>query len=302
VTGLSDGAIERLRTRANWPELPNGRYVVTREIGRGGMGTVFAAMDTLLNREVALKVTNAAAGGALEARLSGEAQVLAALEHPGIVPVHDVGRLVDGRGYYVMKLVHGRSLREVLAEPGHLSDRLGIVERIVDAVAFAHARGVLHRDLKSDNVMIGPFGDVIVTDWGVAQVRGPAGRDDGLVVGTPGYMAPEQARGDAVDERADVYSLGAILQEMIARETTVPRPLRSMCARAMADDPADRYPSAAALAEEIARFRAGRAVLAHRESLLERGSRLAHVYQTPILLVLAYMIMRALVALATSVH
>ena len=173
MTGLSDGAIGRLRAVANWPEFASERYTVTKEIGRGGMGTVYAAIDGALGREVALKVSNTVASAPFERRIAAEARALARLEHPGIVPVHDVGRLTDGRLFYVMKRVHGSTLREYLGHDSDLSERLRIFERICEAVAFAHARRILHRDLKPDNVMIGAFGEVMVMDWGVAKSLSP---------------------------------------------------------------------------------------------------------------------------------
>ena len=344
MSGLSDEAIGRLRAVANWPEFESERYTVTKEIGRGGMGTVYAAIDTLLGREVAIKVSNTVATAAFEHRLAAEAQVLARLEHPGIVPVHDVGRLADGRLFYVMKRVDGRTLTDHLRHHSDLAERLKIFERICEAVAFAHARRILHRDLKPDNVMVGAFGEVMVMDWGVAKALAAdeaeqevLSRDDpditarrietkstttspGTVIGTHGFMPPEQARGEMnlLDERADVYGLGAILLTLLtdhqeepirggvtpaalhAGSPSIARPLRSICARALADSPAARYPSAAALGDDVARFRAGQKVQAHRETVLERTRRLAHAYQVPILLVLAYMVMRTLVAFTTG--
>jgi serine/threonine protein kinase len=333
MTGLSDEAVERLRAAANWPEFSSDRYRVIEAIGCGGMGTVFAAIDAALDREVAIKVSNAVAGADLERRLAAESRVLARLEHPGIVPVHDAGRLADGRLFYVMKRVQGRTLSEHLAHASDLSDRLRIFERVCEAVAFAHARRIVHRDLKPDNVMIGSFGEVMVTDWGVAKALDDgrlavafderpasarverAATNHGAVLGTPGFMAPEQARGDsaAADERADVYGLGAILLALLANDpasparhgspahalarlTGTPRPLRSICARALAVAPVDRYPSAAELGADIARYRAGDAVQAHRESAIERTARISKRYRMPILLVLTYVIMRTLVA------
>lgn len=329
---LSDAAVERLRAAATWPELPSERYTLLEVIGRGGMGTVYAAVDTALNREVAIKVSNAAGSALVERRLEAESRILAQLEHPGIVPVHDVGRLADGRLFYVMKRVQGRTLTECLAGMSDLSERVRIFERLCEAVAFAHARRILHRDLKPDNVMIGAFGEVMVMDWGVAKAvdgqglhpdtGGSAvvdasvrnGTNQGTVLGTHGFMAPEQARGDlaAVNERADVYGLGAILLALLANHAapmrhgsafatlaglrSIPRPLRSICARALATDQRDRYASAAELGEDIARYRAGEAVDAHPETALERVSRVAKRYRMPILLVLTYVIMRALIA------
>jgi serine/threonine protein kinase len=140
MTWLTDETVERLRAVANWPELPSGRYAVMEEIGRGGMGSVYAAIDTELGREVAIKVSNGVEAPDFERRLSAESRVLARLEHPGIVPVHDVGRLVDGRLFYVMKRVHGRTLTEYLRHDTDLGDRLRIFERVCETVAFAHAR------------------------------------------------------------------------------------------------------------------------------------------------------------------
>ena len=165
---LSDEAIDRLRNVARppkseaelafgdgGPEFASERYTVTAEIGRGGMGTVYAAFDETLGRDVAIKVSNTVVGAAFERRLAAEARVLAKLEHPGIVPIHDVGRLADGRLFYVMKRVQGVTLREHLRGAGDLGERLRIFERICEAVAFAHSRRILHRYLKPDNVMIG---------------------------------------------------------------------------------------------------------------------------------------------------
>jgi serine/threonine protein kinase len=226
---LSDEAIAHLRRVATWPDLTETKYLRREELGRGGMGTVYLAEDTLLGRSVALKVVGAAGGDAETARrMLLEARIIARLEHPGIVPVHDVGSLPDGRMFYVMKRVDGRRLDE-LAKGAPLAERLRIFQRICEAVAFAHAHGVIHRDLKPENVMVGPFGEVLVMDWGVAKVidGAPAalalepasspptdtGTADGTIIGTLAYMAPEQAEGrrDAIDRRSDVYALGAIL-------------------------------------------------------------------------------------------
>ena len=316
MTWVSDEAIDRLR---NGLEFGTERYTVTQEIGRGGMGTVFAAIDKELGRDVAIKVSNTVASAAFERRLAAEARVLARLEHPGIVPIHDVGRLADGRLFYVMKRVQGMTLREHLGQATELGERLRIFERICEAVAFAHARRILHRDLKPDNVMIGAFGEVMVMDWGVAKslaAEEAVPREEaGTVIGTRGFMAPEQAQGQVhnLDERSDVYGLGAILFALLTkreppvsagtpradqRPRSVPRPLWSICVRALAAEPGDRYPSASALADDVRRHRAGQAVSAHRETAFERTTRVAKVYRTPILLVVAYVIMRALIALA----
>jgi serine/threonine protein kinase len=304
------------------------RYELREEIGRGGMGTVYLAQDRELDRPVALKVLNTAPGhidGG--ARLAREARIIARLEHPGIVPVHDAGRLPDGRLYYAMKLVRGRRLDEPGDASIPLAERLRIFLKICDAVAFAHAHGVLHRDLKPQNVMIGPFGEVLVMDWGIAKTvepftppnevdagwpENPAGTAHGTVVGTPGYMAPEQARGEvaALDERADVYGLGAILYFLLAERgptpeqspvtpprrynRAIPRPLEAVCLRALAPEPAARYAGAAQLADDVTRFLAGQRVHAYAEMLVESVSRWVVRYRAAVALVLAYLLMRIL--------
>ena len=193
------------------------------------MGIVYRAHDRVLGRDVALKVLHApgAARRTSAARLHREARVLAALEHPGIVPVHDVG-VLDGRPFYVMKLVRGRRLDEWAAGGPALADRLRAFERICEAVAFAHAHGVVHRDLKPANVMLGAFGEVLVMDWGVAKVLGDAGvgrRGRARGGGDRGGDRPRDARlhgpragrgRPTVDARTDVHALGAILHFLLA--------------------------------------------------------------------------------------
>lgn len=313
MTFITDAALDHLRDVAVWPEFTNGRYLVRKELGRGGMGVVYAATDTALGRDVALKVgatavvdgTTIAAGQddgrgvTLADRLTQEARVLARLEHPGIVPVHDYGVLADGRPFYVMKRVEGRTLASLLDTPLSLSERLRILERVAEAVAFAHAAGVVHRDLTPANVMVGSFGEVMVMDFGAALV-GAASADARLVIGTRGYMAPEQTDGTGrVDARTDVFALGAVLDALLPEDA--PRPLRSIAARARAVRPADRYQTVTELAGDVRRYSAGDRVLAHREGAGERIARLARRYQVPILLVLAYLVMRALIALTAGV-
>lgn len=422
---LTDDIVGHLRQVASWPDFSGTKYDVLEEIGRGGMGTVYRAVDTQLGRDVAVKVINAAGDhAALAARLALEARVLARLDHPGIVPIHECGTLADGRAFYVMKLVRGELLDDWLARTGRdagsssgsdteraagagagasagageadaladpaarLDRRLRLFERIAEPVAFAHAHGIVHRDLKPQNVMIGPFGEVLVMDWGAARLphhpepgrepeldlalesapeleaktrtdaaaraatlhdataadtRTPqvAGAMDaagsrraasspratppatqagavtqaGTVIGTPGYMSPEQARGTSadVDPRADVYALGALLLQMLggqpppadassaaaaaARLPGLSKQLRAIVSKALAVRPADRYADAGALAAEVARARAGEPVDAYPETWLDRVARFYGAYHMAILLVLAYLTMRALVAL-----
>ena len=320
---LSDAAVARLAEVMEAPDLAGTRYELRGRVGRGGMGTVWRAFDRELGREVALKVMNGPdprPGG--EARLRTEAQVLARLEHPGLVPVHDLGTLPDGRLFYAMKLVRGRRLDEHVRDVRAAAARLRVFERICEAVAFAHAHGVIHRDLKPQNVMVGPFGEVLVLDWGVAKVLAdpellaapapePAAPREvdadaatltaaGTVLGTPGYMAPEQARGEsAVGVAADVYALGALLSFLAGEDP--PRALSAMIARARAPRPEDRYPSVGALQEDIARFLSDLPVSAYAERPLERARRLAAKYRAPLVLVLAYLVMRALLAFVARV-
>ncbi|QDU19559.1 serine/threonine-protein kinase [Urbifossiella limnaea] len=225
-------------------------FEVLGEIARGGMGVVFAARELALGREVAIKtLLPEFSGDALAAaRFAAEVRTTARLPHPGVPPVYRLGLLADGRPFMAMKLIRGRTLAAVLAarwqRPASRSTddlditapdspgALQILEQVCQAVGFAHARGVVHRDLKPANVMVGPFGEVQVMDWGLAldtTARQPddldpvlnaaTGPDQVIVVhrsmfvaeGTPAYMAPEQARGGAVDARADVFALGGVL-------------------------------------------------------------------------------------------
>ncbi len=217
-------------------EAPPPRYTIGGSLGSGGMGEVFTAHDRTLRRDIAVKVLRRA-GPAARDRFAAEAQVTAQLDHPNIVPVHDLGTLADGRPFLAMKQVRGASLREWLdrAPRPDLEARLDVLRRVCDAIAFAHAQGVLHRDLKPENVMVGAFGEVLVMDWGLARPITPTGATDagplqvdrfepgarrtqeGGVAGTPAYMAPEQAAGKLaeLDTRSDVYALGAILYELL---------------------------------------------------------------------------------------
>jgi serine/threonine protein kinase len=308
MSWISDDALGRLRSAASAPDLSGTRYRLLEEIGRGGMCTVFLAEDPPLGRRVALKVLDVPdASGDLGRRLAREAGILARLEHPGIAPVHDVGRLPDGRVFYAMKFVEGPRLDAFAASNPALPERLRVFQRIVEAVAFAHDRGVLHRDLKPENIMVGPFGEVLVMDWGLAKaLEGDAavGEDPsseaGVVLGTPGYMAPEQERGEveALDARSDVYALGAVLHFLLAEKA--PRPLLAVCAKAMAEDKRDRYPGALALHDEIARYLDGRRVEAHPENLPQLAARLYARHKVAFWLIVAYLVVRGSVLFFTG--
>ena len=285
---ISDRGIDRLRSAAAWPEL-DARYEITGVAGYGGMGTVYVARDHSLDRDVAVKVLDVAdRQGSRAARLQREAHILARLDHPGIVPVHDAGTLADGRAFYVMKLVKGRRLDELIRERPPLANRLTVFGRILDAVAFAHAHGVVHRDLKPENVMVGGFGEVYVMDWGVAQDG--AADTEAAIVGTPGFMAPEQALAGDVDPRADIYALGILLALVGGGEA--PAPLRAIAQKAGHADASGRYQRVEDLAADLTRFRNQDPVDAHRESAAERIIRLYRRYELPILLIVAYIVMR----------
>ncbi len=245
------------------------KYKLCSEIAHGGMGRVMEAQDTNLHRSIAMKVMldpNTASRQRI-LRFIEEARITSQLQHPGIVPIHELGIGRSGNVFYTMKRISGKTLREILKElkEGNaeiiskypLNRLLNILMRVSDAIAYAHSMGVVHRDLKPDNIMIGDYGEVLVLDWGLAKVIGhgehgnaavsdakglqePPGvkghfhnndsdSDDvletmeGKIIGTPGYMSPEQARGQIgrIDERSDVYSLGAILYHMLKLESTV---------------------------------------------------------------------------------
>jgi serine/threonine protein kinase len=202
----------------------------------------------------------------------GEGRLIAQLEHPGIVPVHDAGVLPDGRFFYAMKLVRGKRLDEWMREHTPLRSRLGVFLRVCEPVAFAHSRHVVHRDLKPANIMVGDWGEVMVLDWGVG--------------GTAGYMAPERDSGP----RGDVYSLGRILEGLVAH--AMPAALASISRKATNPDPDGRYAGASELAGDVERFLAGERVTAHRERLPERLQRLLWKHRAIAALIAAYLLMR----------
>jgi tetratricopeptide (TPR) repeat protein/thiol-disulfide isomerase/thioredoxin/tRNA A-37 threonylcarbamoyl transferase component Bud32 len=232
-------------------EEPSIRYRIDGEIARGGMGAILKGRDSDLCRDVAIKVLreDRRDDGDLVRRFVEEAQIGGQLQHPGVVPIYELGTFADRRPYFSMKLVKGQTLADLLADRPAPSDdlprSLSIYAAIAQTIAYAHTRGVIHRDLKPSNVMVGSFGEVQVMDWGLAKVLPRGGVDDdakagkepppetlistarsgsdtdhshaGSVLGTPSYMPPEQARGetDRVDERADVFALGSILCEIL---------------------------------------------------------------------------------------
>lgn len=268
--------IERLRRLARAPDLPTGRYRIDRELAHGGLGTVYLAFDHRLQRPVAIKTLHP---GEQSARLLAEARTLALLEHPSIMPVHDAGTLEDGRLYFVMKYVAGQRLDEyALLAP--LRERLRAFVRIVEAIAFAHSRGIPHRDLKPHNIMVGPFGEVLVLDWGQPGA------------GTPGWLAPEHAQQAAGSLAGDIFSLGMILHSLITGDP--PRALLAIAAKAAHPSPLERYPSAEALLRDLNRFLDLDRVDAFPESWWQAASRLARRHRLAVMLVASYLILRIL--------
>jgi tetratricopeptide (TPR) repeat protein len=314
------------------PIVSASHYRAEREIARGGMGRIVAAEDQRLGRAVALKELLEPSADQL-GRFQREALITARLQHPGIVPVYEAGRWPSGEPFFAMKLVSGRPLDRVIGEARTLEARLALLPRIAaatDAIAYAHSQRVIHRDLKPANVLIGEFGETVVIDWGLAKnlddvdapptepghrvVRpaAPAPQSGGsqhgastltvagAVMGTPAYMAPEQARGEPVDQRADVFALGAMLYHLLAgappynartateviaaaalgrvvplaaREAGAPPDLVAIVERAMAALPIDRYSDAGELASELRRFLTGQLVSAHRYTAGQRIGR-----------------------------
>ena len=272
--------------------VPTTRYKRLGLLGQGGMGEVFRVHDKVLDRVIAMKVLRPDLPDTrtFAARFAEEARVVAQLEHPGIPPVHDYGVQPDGRPWFTMMEIRGRTLRDILRLRGPdawpLRRLIDAFHTACDAVAYAHARGVLHRDLKPGNIMIGDFGEVMVVDWGLAKVLGDAevplpvsvSRTDdasmhtraGAVMGTPTYMSPEQRRGQSASAttRSDVYGLGAILHRILTGKRPAPAPealtavvdrsvlkaadapeeLKAVALKALSLAPTDRFPDAGALA------------------------------------------------------
>ncbi|MEO7997492.1 MAG: serine/threonine-protein kinase, partial [Gemmatimonadaceae bacterium] len=301
---LSNRAVSRLQQLVSHAPVPPARYTLHEVIGQGGMGTVYRAHDVQLGRDVAFKVLDER--GALSAdasdRLQREATILAQLEHPGIVPVHDVGELENGSAFYVMRLVRGERLDEHVSRGVGRGDVLRLMLRLCETVAFANAQGVVHRDLKPGNIMIGPFGEVLVLDWGVAKLLSnalssapqgiaPTGTRvseniattlDGMIVGTPGYMSPEQQAGASahVNQTADVFALGVIMRELLAHvNEPTNRVLHAIMNCATASEPSARYASATAMADDVRRWIDGQSVAAYRESAVEKLLRLYRQHQ-----------------------
>ncbi|HEX3760602.1 MAG TPA: serine/threonine-protein kinase, partial [Kofleriaceae bacterium] len=318
------------------PLAPGQRYRLGAELGRGGMGRVVEAFDVQLGRTVAFKEVLPRGDPGVARRFTREVQLTARLEHPSIVPLYDAGFTEDGRPFYVMRRVSGRPLDQLMARATGRGERLTLLPALlaaIDAVAHAHRRGVIHRDLKPSNILVGELGETVVIDWGLAKVIGEDDADSadgsdndapstappiasdslrtqiGSVFGTPGFMAPEQARGESLDPRGDVYALGATLYqllagapphsgtsatEVIARTGSkavtpvdvvapgAPPELVAIVGKALAFDPAGRYPDAGALGEDVRRFLSGQLVAAHRYTPGQRFARFGRRHRAPL--------------------
>jgi serine/threonine protein kinase len=301
-----DGGAPPADEAAPWSADPS-RYAVGAEIVRGGMGRIRSAWDRRLRRPVAIKELLYRDARA-ERRFLREALITARLQHPAIVPVYEAGRWRSGRPFYVMKMVAGMSLDERIAAAGVLEGRLALLPNVIavaEAIAYAHSQGIVHRDLKPANVLVGPFGETVVIDWGLAKdLSAPTGVSsadsgetrregttaEGSVLGTPAYMSPEQARGEPVDRSTDVYALGALLYHVLTggapysgkdargqllagppmrvevRDPRVPPDLAAIVAKAMARVQQERFETAKELANAVMRWQAGQRTSIHRHS------------------------------------
>jgi len=232
------------------------RYDLGDVIGRGGMGAVFECRDSLVHRDVAMKVDEHGEGGG--GRFLREARLQGQLEHPNVVPIYDLGSTRDGHYFFTMKRIRGETMKDLLALPTTeypLRRALGDFGRVCEAVAYAHKKGIVHRDIKPSNIMVGEFGAVYIIDWGIAKQICEDGEDGtgtnqsptdvnltrtGAMVGTPAFMAPEQRQGQS-DERSDIYSLGLVGKEILQRETTPPPELLSATDCATDEAPNGRF-------------------------------------------------------------
>ncbi len=291
------------RPAVGGPSTPD--LAVTATLGEGGMGRVHLARQHSLDRDVAVKTLKSEADLAAGMALAREARITGHLEHPGVIPVHAFGADDNGRPLLVMKRVEGTDLLSLIEEPSHaiwaeritakqdlLAAKLELVIQICRTVEFSHARGIIHRDIKPENVMVGSYGEVYLLDWGIAVRKAEAARPG--LFGTPAYMAPEMFTGGAIDERTDVYLLGATLHHMltgshrhdgedlmaigraaiastpVSYAPEIPPALGELMNRATARSPADRFQSVQDLREKLSEFLHDRTALALSVAASER--------------------------------
>ena len=289
------GTLDLSTLRRRLQQALGDEFTVGALLGEGGFAAVFRVHDTALNRDVAIKVLDLGLtpSPALAERFVREARTIAHLEHANIVPIYKVGGFKNEVLYIVMRCVDGPSLRQLLEKERRLTvgDAARIARQVADALAYAHGRGIVHRDVKPDNILIDSTGRVVVTDFGIAKAAEAAASQlttEGMVVGTPQYMSPEQATGERTDGRSDIYSLGIVLYQMLAGEppfdgesaqsilmkqataTPVPitrmrsdvsQPLAAVLDRMLGKDPAERYQTA----EEVSRALVGALPTAARD-------------------------------------
>lgn len=312
----------------------HSRYGKLRFHCSGGLGEVSVACDRTISREVAVKRLRAPfdADPERRERFLREAILTGGLEHPGIVPVYGVGADDDGRPCYAMRLLRGPTLGDAIrsyhacpADSVAFRELLGRFVSVCQAVAYAHERGIVHRDIKPGNVVVGALGETVLLDWGLAKHLGDRAErpiaDEanalpsvhtraGLVMGTPGYMAPELASGEPAGRPADIFSLGATLETLLTNRAPheppsgaakTPLPLAAIARKATSPRPEDRYPSALALADDVNRWLADQSIVAHRDPPWERLARWGRRNRTAVRAGLAALLVSLVVLAVASV-
>ena len=333
-------------TEVSLPMVDPSVFAKGAVLAKGGMGRITRAMDLRLGREVAIKEVLAPS---FRARFEREALITARLQHPAIVPIYEAGTWPDGSAFYTMRLVWGTTLQKAIAERDTLEKRLALLPQViaaVEALGYAHSRRVVHRDLKPGNILVGEFGETVVIDWGLAKEIDRADvmvstsdvslaadlTHAGSVMGTPCFMSPEQAAGEALDERADVYALGAIIYNLLAghpphwdtadhtadrlvdaarndRPTALatlaaraPADLRAIVERAMARNPKDRYRTGKEMAEELRRFEAGQLIGSRDYTLRDLVMRWLRKHRTVLAVATVALVVVAVVGIGSIVN